>query len=1038
MKYLITIVFGICSFYISFGQNKTLNGIVVNKITNSSLPGATVTNKNKTVTTDSAGRFQIGASMGDELNISFVGMKESKFRVRNLENNLIELEENANQLEQVIVTGYQTQRKIDLTGAVSIVKTEEIKNIPAPNLISSLQGRVPGMFIEADGRPNGGQRTLVIRGFNTLGNTSPLFVIDGVPTLNQTAFQSLDPNLIESVQVLKDATAASIYGSRASNGVIIVSTKQGKDKLQVHFTTSYGKDLFTDKMPVLDAYGRGQALWQAAINDKINPAQNAALYSYVSHADANGVQVLDKVVPTEWIGGNASLLTPGANTDWQDVVFRNGTITNNELNVSYGNKIARGLFGFGFLDNQAMMQYMQFRKYVARLNTSFNLLNGKLKIGENLQLIFARNTPDRTDLGGSDMINLGRFEQPILPVYRTDGEFAGPIGAGFSDRNNPLHMLYIYRNNFDRTSNVFSNVYAEIRPIKNLLLRSNFGLEYQGQYNNAIFPTFVEGFLSRQINSMSLTQGHQLNWVWSNTANYDLTIRKHTASFLAGMEAVKNASTTFNATREGFALEDFDYYQLSAGTGNQTVTGTSTGYQLLSYFGKINYTYSDRYLLALTLRRDGSSRFGANNPYGVFPSISAGWRLNNESFFENKMFISNLKLRGGWGRVGNQEIGNESAYGVYTPNYGGVLSSRYSVGTAYDLTGANGGTLPSGFSQVRRGNPNLKWETTEEYNIGVDFGFFNEKIVGSFDNFKRRTTDILISPPYAAVIGANATQVQNGATVDNKGFEATLGYHDQTAFGLGYSIGVNVSSFRNKVVYLPATVVPGYPGNVEKTILGHSPNELFGYVVQGIFQTQDEANAAPAQPGKGVGRLRYADLNGDKVINALDQDWLGYGLPKAEYGINIQLSYKGFDLALFSQGVYGRKVNNSIKASSDFLQSGMNMGTRVLQAWTPQNSGSTIPALSNANSNNETRFSTYFVERGDYLKLRSAELGYDIPKRWLDKARIEELRIFFVGTNLFTVFKKSGSQAYTAQDPSLPGSIYPQATNVTFGLNISL
>ena len=346
-----------------------------------------------------------------------------------------------------------------------------------------------------------------------------------------------------------------------------------------------------------------------------------------------------------------------------------------------------------------MMRYMGFRKFTGRVNTSFSLFDGKFRFGENLQMVYARNTPDRTDLGGSDIVNLARFEQPILPVYMTDGNYAGPIGAGFSDRNNPLHMLDIYQNNFDRTTNIFSNVFAEVKPISNLLIRSNFGLEYQGLYNNAIFPAFVTGFLSRTVNSMTLTQGHQVNWVWSNTANYDLSIGKNRATILAGIEAVKNTSTTFSASREGFAIEDINFYQLSAGTGNQTVAGTSTGFQLLSMFGKINYSYSDKYLVALTVRRDGSSRFGANNPYGVFPAVSAGWRINREAFLSQQTFISNLKLRAGWGRVGNQEIGNESAYGGYAPNYGSMNGTRINTGTAYDITGANGGTLLSGFSK---------------------------------------------------------------------------------------------------------------------------------------------------------------------------------------------------------------------------------------------------------------------------------------------------------------------------------------------------
>lgn len=1037
MKRLLLLFLGAFLTVLTYAQQQTISGTVVNKANRLPLSGATVSSSSKSALTDSMGKFTIMVKLGETLTASYIGMRTMSVKIQKFGSVSIELTEDQSQLGEVIVTGYQAQRKIDLTGAVSVVKTSDIANLPSSNLVSSLQGRIPGVFIEADGRPNGGQRRLLIRGLSTLGNTSPLFVIDGVSTVNQQAFQNLDPNLIESMQVLKDATAASIYGARASNGVVIVTTKQGKDKLQVRLSSSYGKDLFTDKLPVLNVYERGRALWQAAINDKINPAQNAALYSYVSHTDANGVPVLDQIIPVQWVGGNPSLLTPGSNTDWQDVVFHSGTIRNTDLSVSYGNKNASGLFGISYLDNQGIMSYMQFQKYSGRVNTSFNFLDGKVKVGENLQVSYTRNTPDRTDLGGSDMINLSRFEQPILPVYKTDGGWSGPIGAGFSDRNNPLHMLYIYRNNFDKTMNVFGNVYVDVKPVKNLLLRSSFGMEYTDGYNLAVFPTFVTGFLSRAINSMTVDQSHRLNWTWTNTANYGLKFGSHKIDLLAGMEAIKNRLATLGAAKEGFAIEDINYYQLSAGTGNQTNTGTSTGNQLLSYFGKVNYNYADRYLLAVTLRQDGSSRFGANNQFGLFPSISGGWRINNESFLRSITYISNLKLRAGWGRVGNQEIGDESSFGAYATNYGALSGNRRNIGTAYDITGSNGGTLPSGYSQVRRGNPNLKWETTEETNGGLDFGFLNEKIFGSFDYFSRRTTDILITPPYVAAIGAGASQVQNGATVDNKGFEFNIGYRDRTKSGLGYSIGINVGAFRDKVVYVPPTVVSGYPGNIEKTILGHSPQEMFGYVVQGIFQSQADVDKAPTQAGKGIGRLQYADLNGDGKIDPLDQDWLGNQLPKAEYGINIQLNYKGFDLMLFAQGIYGRMVNNSIKANTDFLQSGMNMGRRVLDAWTPQNTGSTIPMLSNANSNNETRFSTYFVQSGDYLKLRSAELGYTIPKRILDKIHLQSFRVFVIGGNLFTIFKKSGKDAFTAMDPSLPGSTYPQPTNITFGVNVS-
>ena len=1037
MKHCILLLLGIHLTMMSYSQQEVNSGTVISKSLGTPLSGVSITSPIKSVTSDSTGKFSILTKIGETLSFSFIGMKPFKIEVKSFSILKIELSEDLMNLNEVVVTGYQVQRKIDMTGAVSVVRTSDITNIPAANLITSLQGRVPGVFIEADGRPNGGQRRILVRGLSTLGNTNPLFVIDGVPTLNQQTFQNIDPSLIESLQVLKDAAAGSIYGARASNGVIIVTTKQGKEKMQIRLNTSYGIDAFTDKLQVLNVYERGQALWQAAINDKINPAQNAPLYSFISSTNANGVPTLDKVIPVAWIGGNEALMTPGSNTDWQDVVFHNGKIKSTELNISVANKNSSGLFGFSYLDNQGIMKTMQFQKYSGRINTSFNFLNGKVKIGENLQVSYTRNTPDRTDLGGSDMINLSRFMQPILPVYRTDGNWSGPIGAGFSDRNNPLHMLTIYKDNFDKTMNLFGNFYVEAKPIKDLLIRTSFGLDYTNGYNTGIFPNFSTGFLSRTINSMRVDQSHRLNWVWSTTANYTKIFGLHNLNFLLGTEAIKNDFVTLGAIKEGFAIEDLNYYILNAGTGNQTNSGDKTGNQILSYFSKLNYNYSDKYLLAFTLRQDGSSRFGINNQFGIFPSVSAGWRLKNESILKNVDFLSNLKLRAGWGIVGNQEIGDESSYGNYATNYGALSGNRRNIGSAYDIRGVNGGTLLSGYTQVRRGNPDLRWESTEEKNFGLDFGFFDEKLFGSFDYFNRRTTDILITPPYVATIGAGASQVQNGATLDNKGFEFTFGYRDNTQSGLTYSIGFNVGAFRDKVVYIPASVISGYPGNIEKTILGHSPQELFGYVVHGLFQNQEEVLASATQAGKGIGRIRYKDLNGDGKIDPLDQDWLGNQLPKAEYGINIGLNYKGFDFMLFAQGIYGRMVNNGIKGQTDFLNTGMNNGIRLLNAWNPQNTSSTIPMLSNANSNNENRMSSYYVERGDYLKLRTAEIGFTLPQKIAQRAHLNALRVFMLGTNLFTIFNKSGSNAFTAQDPSLPGSIYPQPRNVTFGLNIT-
>jgi TonB-dependent starch-binding outer membrane protein SusC len=1018
-------------------QPADVKGTVLNE-KKEPLEGVSIAIKGSTAgtSTDVHGRYSISVPENGTLVFSYLGYKTREVRVAGRAIVDVTLESEASGLEQIVVTGYSTQRKVDLTGAVSVVNPSSIKDIPSSSTITALQGRIPGVYIESNGTPNGGQSRLLIRGLNTLGNTNPLFIIDGIPTINQEQFLILDPSMIESLQVLKDATAASIYGARASNGVVIVTTRQGSSKMQVRLNTSYSRQFFTEKLPVLNTLERGRALWQASINDGTAVTAQQALYSYVSHVGANGVPVLDSVIPVPWIGGTPNDLTPSANTDWQDVVFHTGSITNDDISISNGTDRSTMLLGFSYLNNQGIVRFSQYHRYAGRINTSYDIIKNRLRVGENLQLAMDRNMPMPTDLGGSDMINNARFEQPILPVYRTDGSFAGPIGAGFSDRNNPLDMLTMYKNNFNRNTDVFGNVYGELRPVKNLLIRSTYGLDYIGGYNTAIYPAFQEGFIGRTINYMEVDQTHLFNWTWSNTANYDLVAGKSRASFLVGMEAIKDDYRTLMAHKEGFALQDLNYFQLSAGTGNQTVSGSDSGNQLLSYFGKINYNYGDRYLLAVTLRRDGSSRFGTNNQFGMFPSVSGGWRLSNEDFLKGVTFLSNLKIRGGWGRVGNQEIGDASRFGEYMTNYG-TNTGTQTTGTAYDIGGVNGGTLPSGYARVQLANPNLKWESTREVNTGLDFGLLQDRIFGSFDYFNRVTSDILIEPPFAATVGEGGSQWENGATVSNKGYEITLGYRDR-AGALNYSVNVNVASARDKVTKLPASVVRAYPGNTEKTILGHSPLELFGYVAQGIFQNQQQVDASATQPGKGIGRIQYADLNHDGVINQLDQNWLGDQLPKAEYGISIQLSYKNFDLNLFGSGVYGRKVDNTIKSSTDFVATGMNMGKRILNAWSPQNTKSTIPMMTLVDANSElSRFSSYYVESGDYFKLRTAQLGYTLSKARLKAIGIQQLRLYVLTENGLLFFRKKGAGAFTAEDPEDPGSVYPKPVVGSVGLNVT-
>ena len=499
-----------------------------------------------------------------------------------------------------------------------------------------------------------------------------------------------------------------------------------------------------------------------------------------------------------------------------------------------------------------------------------------------------------------------------------------------------------------------------------------------------------------------------------------------------------------------------DYLQLSSGVGAQTNFGNLTGYRLLSQFGKLFYGYSDKYLASFTIRRDGSSKFGTNNPYGVFPAGTLGWRINNEDFFKNiasSASISNLKIRAGVGTVGNQiSLGNLAAYTLYQPNYGTaspVQPQWINIGTAYDLNGVNTGTLPSGFSQVQKGNPNLKWEQATETNVGIDFGFLNEKITGSFDWYNRNTSGILIQPKVPAALGEGQLQFINGPTVNSKGWEFVATYQDRTKSGFTYSITGNADHFNNIITKISDDARANYPGDANHSIVGHSQFSIFGYKTEGLFQSAAEAAAAATQPGvldgalHGAGRIRYADLAGvdangaltkpDGKIDASDQTWLGTTLPKVEYGIRLNFGYKNFDLTVFGSGVAGKTGFDPLKFFNSFANVRTNFGPSALDAWTPQNTGSKIPALSILNHNGEDRTSDFYYVNASYFKLRNVMLGYNLPKNIAGAMKMEGLRIYVSGQNLFAIKSKE----FTSKDPERAGTfdLWPVPTSVTFGLN---
>lgn len=1011
-------------------QSLTVQGHVVSKADNEPIIGATVIETNQTTNgtiTDIDGNFRLTVPQGAELTISYIGYKTVQVKAQ--PNLHIQLAEESELLQEVVVTGYTVQRKADLTGAISVVDMNEIAKQNENNPIKALQGRVPGMNITADGSPSGSS-TVRIRGVGTLNDNDPLYIIDGVPT--KAGMHELNGNDIESIQVLKDAASASIYGSRAANGVIIITTKKGKEgQLKVNFDASVSTSMYTNKLEVLNAEEYGRVMWQAYIYEGQDPNSNGLGYNYKWGYDNNGYPVLNSISMSRYLDSDNTV--PSADTDWFDETTRTGVIQQYNLSVSNGSEKGSSFFSLGYYKNLGIIKWTDFERFSARMNSDYNLIGKVLTIGEH----FTLNRTSEVQAPDGFLQNVLQFN-PSLPVRDVNGDYAGPVG-GYPDRENPVARLERNSDNRYTYWRLFGDAYINLNPFKGFNLRSTFGLDYSQKSQRIFTYPITEGNVANDTNAVEAKQEHWTKWMWNAVATYNLEVGKHRGDVMAGIELNREDDTNFSAYKEDFSVLTTDYMWPNAGVGTAQAYGGGEGYSLVSFFGKLNYTYDDKYLLSLTLRRDGSSRFGKNNRYATFPSVSAGWRISQESFMKDIKWLDDLKIRASWGQTGNQEISNTARYTIYESNYGITESGGGSYGTSYDISGTNGGTtLQSGFKRSQLGNDDLKWETTTQTDIGLDFTMFSQTLYGSFDWYYKKTTDILLEMAGIGVMGEGSTQWINAGEMKNVGIDFSLGYRNTTSFGLKYDLSANISTYRNEITKLPSTVAANgtFGGNGVESVIGHANGSQVGYVADGIFKSQDEIDNHATQEGAGLGRIRWRDLDGDGAITEADQQWIYDPTPAFSYGLNIYLEYKNFDLTMFWQGVQGVDIISDLKKETD-LWSGLNIGflnkgKRLLNAWTPQNPDSDIPAAARTDSNNEKRVSTYFVENGSFLKLRNIQLGYNVPKTFAQKLRMDRLRFYLSAQNLLTIKSKN----FTGVDPESPNYGYPIPLNITFGINI--
>lgn len=1012
----------------------TVTGVVTEKATGESVIGASVLEKGTTngTITDFDGNFTLEVAEGAMLEISYVGF-QTQLVAASAQMTILLLED-SELLEEVVVTGYTTQRKADLTGSVSVVSTSDLKAQNENNPIKAMQGRVPGVNISADGNLEGAA-TVRIRGNGTLNSNDPLYIIDGVPT--QAGMHELNGNDIESIQVLKDAASASIYGSRAANGVIIITTKKGKDgKVKVDLDASLAASFYNNRIRTMNASQWGQAFWQANINDRLDPNQNNIGYNFDWGYDANGYPKLNGMTMNMYLDDAASLRM--GDTDWFHEITRTGLVQQYNVAVSSGSDKGNSYFSLGYYDNLGTIKTTSFDRFSARANSEYKLLNGIITIGENFTL--SRTTGVAAP--GGILSNAMEFN-PQFPIYAENGEYAQAVGA-YSERYNPVCMLDGNKDNKYTQWRTFGDVHLGIHPVKNLTIRTTLGLDYSQKAQRFFTYPIVNGKVSREDNAVESKQEHWMKWMWNAVATYNLEIGKHRGDATVGVELNSYNYQWSSAKRYDFAVLNPDYMWPSSGSGKQEAMGSSDGYTLLSYFGKMNYTYDDRYMASLTLRYDGSSRFGKKHQYGFFPSVSAGWRISQEQFMENtRSWLDDLKIRYSWGQTGNQEISPIARYTVYKSVASTGLWGAGDAGTAYDIAGGNGGyALPNGFIRQQQGNDDIKWETTAQHNVGLDFAFLGNDLYGNFDWFHKLTSDILVFMDGIAAMGEGAGRFINAGEVKNTGFELSLGYRHKYRNGFSWDVNGNISRYKNTVMKLPATVAAKgtFGGNGVESVVGHAMWSGVGYVADGIFKSQDEIDNHATQEGAGLGRIRYLDLDKNGVIDEKDQTWIYDPTPAFNWGLNVYMQYKGFDLTLFFQGVQGVDINTQdTKMRTDFWANSannvpyLNKGVRVLEAWSPSNPDSNIPALTTRDLNNEGRFSTYYVENGSFAKLRTIQLGYNLPEAALSKMHMERVRFYLSAQNLFTIKSKS----FTGVDPENAGFGYPIPLNLTFGLNVS-
>ncbi|MCZ6694060.1 MAG: TonB-dependent receptor, partial [Bacteroidetes bacterium] len=1027
--------------------------VVTDNVDGSPLPGVSVILKGSTTgtITDVDGAFSLNANTTDVLVFSYVGYTSQEFPVGAQTNFAVGLAVDIQQLEEIVVTGYTSQSKRTVTGAMSQINVDEAFAVPTSNAAEALQGRVSGVSVINSGQP-GADPIVRIRGFGTTNNNGPLYVIDGMQTTDGGLLSQINPDDIQSINVLKDASAA-IYGARASNGVIIVTTKGGSygGKPTITFNTYFGSESVGSTPDVLNSQQLGDVFFESQRNDGATPSHpqfgsgaNPAIPAFIRG---------DPSLPYDPAPGNAGnrVTRSSAGTNWADEVFQKSFIQNYNLSVAGGSDKSKFFTSLGYQNREGVIPNGGFERFTTRLNTDFRV-NDHVRVGEHVSVGYV----DRQRLQSFELVRNTQLMSPLVPPLDEAGNLTGSgpsTSAGLSNTRSPLAQATRTSEDFDQILRVFADAFVEVSFAQDFAAKSTIGISYEDLFGHDF--TFLDPEHSEPISTNTLREDNFLktSWVWTNQLSWDKNFGDHDINALVGVEAVDETERENTTDVTGFLFEDPNFLILGAGTGTPNInTSTFSRNTLFSIFGRVGYAYQGKYLATISIRRDKTSRFIDNT--GTFLAGSLGWIISDEDFMQGQTIFSNLKLRTSYGEVGNQTLP------AANPD-----SDIFQLSQEFGFYPLNGSSPSTGAILSSIGNEDLRWETSKQFNIGLDMGFLNNDLSVTFDYFDINTQDMIVASPLPSTsIDASAPFV-NAGEVSNSGVDLSIGYGNHSSSSVfRYDASFIFSAVSNELVKIndatPDAFILGQntfrQGAMTRSSAGEPISYFFGRVVEGIFQNAAEVSAAADQgfvtPADGVGRFRYKDLNGDGIINDDDREKLGSPHANFTWGLNLNLGYQNFDVVAYFQGSQGNDIYNYARIFTDYPTFfNNNRSVRVLDSWRDTNPGAELPALSQSITNNETAPNSSFIEDGSYWRLKNLQIGYTFPESLLSNIGLTRARVYLQGTNLFTVTDYSGidpefgstsdgSPGEGAKDLTLgvnEGQFYPVSKILTMGLGLT-